>query len=129
MAHVTEPAGARRRTHRPTVRGRRYVVAAGHALACVAAQRMLETGGNAIDAGVAAGIANNVLQPDIAHFGGIAPIIVYRAATRTVHTVQGVGRWPAAASGPFARRCSCPSCWRWPYPHPPAPCDPVDRRG
>ena len=98
MAHVTEPAERRRRAQRPTVRGRRYVIAAGHALACVAGQRMLESGGNAIDAGVAAGIANNVLQPDIAHFGGIAPIIVYRAATRTVHAVQGVGRWPAAAS-------------------------------
>ena len=51
MAHVTEPAEARRRARRPTVSGRRYVVAAGHAVACVAGQRMLESSGNAIDAG------------------------------------------------------------------------------
>jgi gamma-glutamyltranspeptidase / glutathione hydrolase len=93
------------RANRPTIVGREYVVVAGHPLACVAGQRMLEAGGNAFDAGVAAGIANNVLQPDIAHFGGIAPIILYHAASGRVHTVQGVGPWPRAASiGVFQER-------------------------
>ena len=40
-------------TYRPAVMGATHVVSAGHYLAAAAGYRILEEGGNAIDAGVA----------------------------------------------------------------------------
>lgn len=85
-------------TRRPTVRGRRYLAATGHYLASLAAARMLERGGNAIDAGVAAGVCLNVLLPDMTCFGGVAPIMIYLAGERRVVSIDGLGHWPRAAS-------------------------------
>ncbi|MDR7611869.1 MAG: gamma-glutamyltransferase family protein [Armatimonadota bacterium] len=84
-------------TLRPTVMGRRYAVASGHYLASVAAARILESGGNVVDAGVAAGLCLNVVQPDMTNLGGVAPIVVRRADGQ-VATISGLGRWPQAAT-------------------------------
>jgi gamma-glutamyltranspeptidase/glutathione hydrolase len=81
---------------RPTIMGTRHVVAAGHYLAAHAGFEILEAGGNAVDAGVAAGIALGVLQPDKVSFGGVAPLIVFDAKTRAIHNLDGLGVWPAA---------------------------------
>src|SRR5262250_1263892 len=40
---------------RPTIYGERYVISAGHPLVTMAGARVFDAGGNAIDAGVAAG--------------------------------------------------------------------------
>ncbi len=85
-------------TSRPLLLGRRHMVVSGHALASMAGMRVLEAGGNAVDAGVAAGFALNVLQPDMANLGGVAPIMLYLAAERVVTCFSGVGRWPRAAT-------------------------------
>src|SRR3954447_20273771 len=61
---------------RPSVRGRRYMISAVHYLATMGGLQVLERGGNAIDAGVAAGVCINVVQPQLAMFGGVAPIII-----------------------------------------------------
>ena len=45
-------------SHRPTIYGTRHAVSAGHYLAAAAGFSILEAGGNAIDAGCAAGIAS-----------------------------------------------------------------------
>ncbi|MDY6817909.1 MAG: gamma-glutamyltransferase family protein [Halobacteriales archaeon] len=87
-----------RNAARPVIRGRSGVVAAGHPLAAAAGHEILRQGGNAIDAGVAAGLVTNVVHHDMTSFGGVAPIILYSAADETVHTVSGVGRWPEQAS-------------------------------
>ena len=63
-------------THRPTVYGTRHAVSAGHYLAASAGFSILEAGGNAIDAGCAAGIALGVLQPDLVNVAGVAPIMI-----------------------------------------------------
>src|SRR6185312_5009417 len=63
-------------THRPTVYGTRHAISAGHYLAAAAGFSILEAGGNAIDAGCAAGIALGVLQPDLVNVAGVAPILI-----------------------------------------------------
>lgn len=87
----------RPRTWRPLIQASRHAVASGHYLASMAGMRILERGGNAIDAGVATGICINVVQPDWTNFGGVAPIIVYLAETGEVATISGLGRWPRKA--------------------------------
>ena len=74
------------------------MVSAGHYLAAAAGYRILEEGGNAIDAGVASGIAINVTLPDMTNFAGVAPIILYLSDTREVVTISGLGRWPQSVS-------------------------------
>jgi gamma-glutamyltranspeptidase/glutathione hydrolase len=83
---------------RPTVIGRNYAISCGHYLAALAAARILDRGGNAVDAGVAAAMALAVLQPDIVSFAGVAPTLVYNAADRKVTSLAGLGYWPAATS-------------------------------
>jgi gamma-glutamyltranspeptidase/glutathione hydrolase len=90
-------------TFRPMITSGKYSVAAGHYLAAQAGMRILQQGGNAIDAGVAAGICINVTQPDLTNFGGVAPIILYLAKTRQVITISGLGRWPKKASLEYFR--------------------------
>ncbi|MSP05844.1 MAG: gamma-glutamyltransferase family protein [Acetobacteraceae bacterium] len=82
-------------SHRPTVYGSRHAVSAGHYLATAAAFAILEAGGNAVDAGCAAGIALGVLQPDLVNVAGVAPIMI-RRADGAVETIAGLGHWPAA---------------------------------
>jgi gamma-glutamyltranspeptidase/glutathione hydrolase len=102
---LTGPAAA---VHalRPDALGMRHAVAAGNPLAALAAHRILEAGGNAVDAGVAAGIALGVVHSDIVNFAGVAPIMIYEARRREVTTISGLGGWPRAASLEYFRdRC------------------------
>lgn len=86
---------------RPTLAGLQHMVSSGHYLASHAGFEILNGGGNAVDAGVAAGIALGVLQSDIVNFAGVAPILVYTAQTQKVWSISGLGGWPAAASLDF----------------------------
>jgi gamma-glutamyltranspeptidase / glutathione hydrolase len=90
------PTGGDMKAHRPTIMGTRHMVVACQYLAAEAGFRILEAGGNAIDAGVAAGIALAVVQPEYVNFGGVAPIIVYSAAEDRIITIPGLGTWPKA---------------------------------
>lgn len=83
---------------RPVLAGLNHVISAGHYLATQAGMDVLQAGGNAVDAGVAAGIALGVVQSDIVNFGGVAPILVYEAKTQKVSSISGLGYWPKAAS-------------------------------
>ena len=85
-------------SYRPTIMGTTHMVSAGHYLAAAAGYGILEQGGNAVDAGVASGIAINVLLPENTNFGGVAPIMIYLAASDSVVTISGLGRWPRAAT-------------------------------
>ena len=81
---------------RPTVAGSHYAASCGHYLATAAAMRVLDAGGNAIDAGVTAAIALTVLQPDVVSFAGVLPTLVYMKAENTVVSLEGLGYWPAS---------------------------------
>ncbi|GIS89037.1 MAG: hypothetical protein CM1200mP18_17470 [Gammaproteobacteria bacterium] len=85
------------RAHRPTIMGTTHMVCAGHNLAAAAGYRILEKGGNAIDPGVAAGIAINVVLPENTNFGGCADNNLPCRADSIV-TISGLGRWPRNAS-------------------------------
>src|SRR5882672_11274598 len=99
MAHNAWP-----RTTRPVIMGTQHMVSGGHYLAAAAGLRILEAGGNAIDAGVATGLCINVTQADLTNLGGVAPIMVYRADSGTLETISGLGWWPQAASIEFFQR-------------------------
>ncbi len=92
------------RTYRPLIAGTTHMVATGHYLATAAAYRILEQGGNATDAGVAAGMVLNVTLPQYTSFGGVAPIMVHDVASGTTTTISGLGRWPKAASVDYFNR-------------------------
>lgn len=83
---------------RPTIRSRRWAISSGHYLATMAGARMLERGGNAVDAGVAAGICLGVVKPDIVSVAGVAPILLWLAGERRVVNLAGLGGWPKRAS-------------------------------
>ena len=93
--------------HRPTATvqsiGTRWAVAAGHSLAAEAAARILGAGGNAIDAGVAAGFCLGVVHPDMVSVAGVAPILVHVARSRETFQVSGVGPYPRASTLQYFR--------------------------
>ncbi len=80
-------------TTRPVIEGPRHAISAGHYLATAAGMTILEAGGNAIDAGVAAGLVLGVVQPDIVNIGGVAPILI-RLADGRIESIAGLGHWP-----------------------------------
>ena len=86
------------RALRPEVRASHAVIAAGRTFTVEAGARMIQAGGNAIDAGVASIFAAAVVE--ISHFGlgGEAPIIIYSARDRRVVVINGQGPAPRAAS-------------------------------
>ena len=92
-------ADSRAGTHtvHPVAMGTSGVVAAGHYLATTAGFQVMKAGGNAIDAGVTAGLSLNVLLFNMTSFGGVAPIILYHAETDSLVTLDGLGVWPRLA--------------------------------
>lgn len=90
-------------TTRPELRGTFGMVSATHWLASAAGMRMLELGGNAFDAAVAAGFVLQVVQPHLNGLGGDLPVLIWdsRVGLPEVLCAQGVA--PASASpGAFA---------------------------
>ena len=59
---------------------------------------MFALGGNAVDAGVAAGLALAVLKPQENSLGGECPILIYHPAARRVVAISGQGVAPKAAT-------------------------------
>jgi putative transposase len=74
------------------------VVASTHWLASQVGMAVLERGGNAFDAAVAAGFTLHVAEPHLNGPGGDAPVILHSAASRRQHVICGQGVSPAAAS-------------------------------
>jgi len=83
---------------RPPVMGRNAGVSAGHPLTTAAAMEILQQGGNAFDAGVAALLVGGVVEQDLYGIGGEALILVYPKDEGEVTSVNGQGWAPASAS-------------------------------
>ncbi len=94
---MIEP-GQPRDSWRPTAIGRSHAASSGHPLATEAAMRILDRGGNAVDAGAAMAMALAVLTPNIVSFAGVAPTLIYLPEQGKVVSLEGLGYWPAATN-------------------------------
>lgn len=74
------------------------VVSASHPAAAAAGARILEEGGNAVDAAAAMQFALNVVEPQSSGIGGGAFMLVHLARTGETFVVDSRERAPAAAS-------------------------------
>jgi gamma-glutamyltranspeptidase / glutathione hydrolase len=83
---------------RPVLQGTLGMVVAGHYLAAAIGLRLLEAGGNAVDAGVAAGFALALLKPQSVGIGGEGPILIHLAQQGRSVAITGQGWAPRAAS-------------------------------
>ncbi|HXV64682.1 MAG TPA: gamma-glutamyltransferase family protein [Vicinamibacteria bacterium] len=86
------PAG-----QRPMVAGRNAGVSAGHPLTTAAAVEILQRGGNAFDAGVAALLVGGVVEQDLYSIGGEGLVLVYPVKESRVISIAGQG-WAAKAA-------------------------------
>ena len=83
-------------TTRPVIMGTRGVVTSGHYLATAAGFRIMEQGGNAIDAAAAMCFCLNLLEPQSNGIGGEAPTLIYSAKEGKAFAISGLGWSPKA---------------------------------
>jgi gamma-glutamyltranspeptidase / glutathione hydrolase len=83
---------------RPELRGTFGMVSSTHWLASASAMAVLERGGNAFDAAVAAGFVLQVVEPHLNGPGGEVPILAYSAARDGVLVICGQGVAPRSAT-------------------------------
>lgn len=85
-------------TTRPEILGTYGVVTSTHWLASAVGMAVLEKGGNAFDAAVAAGFTLQVAEPHLNGPGGELPAIFHAASEDGVRVLCGQGPAPAAAT-------------------------------
>jgi gamma-glutamyltranspeptidase / glutathione hydrolase len=85
-------------TTRPELAGTFGMVASTHWLASAAGMAVLEKGGNAFDAAVAAGFTLQVVEPHLNGPGGEVPVIGHDVRRGETFVVCGQGTAPAAAT-------------------------------
>src|SRR5438046_8057629 len=77
------------------VLGTRGMVACAHYLATQAGIQVLQQGGNAIDAAIAANAAMTVVYPSTCSAGGDIFMLIWEAKTQQLHALNGSGRAPS----------------------------------
>ncbi|HKU73668.1 MAG TPA: gamma-glutamyltransferase, partial [Pyrinomonadaceae bacterium] len=87
-------------TFRPVVRGKRGAVAGGSPLSVEAGLRILQRGGNSVDAGVATILAASVIEFSHFSFGGEVPILIKLKGQKVV-VIEGMGQAPMRATREF----------------------------
>ena len=90
---------------RSVVMGRHGMIATSQPLASAAGLRVMQEGGNAIDAAVAAAAVLAVVEPSMTGIGGDLFAIIYDAKTKTLKALNASGRsGHAATPAEFAKR-------------------------
>src|SRR3989442_6890057 len=79
---------------------RQGVVAVSHPLAAEAGGRILENGGNAIDAAAAVQFALNVVEPQFSGIGGGRFLMIHLSKTNRTFAGESRGKGPSAAGPP-----------------------------
>lgn len=98
------PAGNVRGT-RSVALGRHGMIATSQALASAAGLKVLQDGGNAVDAAITAAAVLAVVEPSMNGIGGDLLAIVWDGKARRIHALDATGRAPYAATPEeFARR-------------------------
>lgn len=87
-------------TTRPELLGTFGMTTSTHWLASATAMSVLEKGGNAFDAAVAAGFVLQIVEPHLNGPGGEVPILFYSAAQDRVQVLCGQGVTPATMDHP-----------------------------
>jgi gamma-glutamyltranspeptidase/glutathione hydrolase len=85
-------------TTRPEIEGTFGVVTSTHWIATAVGMGMLEKGGNAFDAGVAAAFTLQVVEPQLNGPGGDVPVIVHDVKRGRTEVICGQGPAPAGAT-------------------------------
>jgi len=83
---------------RPPVAGPNAGISTGHPLTTSAALEVLQNGGNAFDAGVAALLVGGVVEQDLYSLGGEALVLVYSIQEEEVTSITGQGWAPRGAT-------------------------------
>jgi gamma-glutamyltranspeptidase / glutathione hydrolase len=108
-----------RTTMFPAVRGMRQMIGAGNSLEVEAGYRLLEQGGNAVDAGVASVLAAAVTEQDHFGLGGEMPLLV-KMNGKAVVVVSGIGVAPKKATVEYYKNRPVEP-WEPGLPRPPIP--------
>jgi gamma-glutamyltranspeptidase/glutathione hydrolase len=88
---------------RPVMMGQNGMVSSGHALASLAGVRVLQEGGNAVDAALAAAFVMAVVKPEASGCGGDLFALVFMKKTGKVEALNSSGPAPAQASIDYFR--------------------------
>lgn len=84
--------------HRGPASGTRGMAASAHTLITASGIRVLENGGNAVDAALAMAFVSGVVLPDMCGLGGDVFALYYDAETKKITAVNSSGPLPAHAS-------------------------------
>jgi gamma-glutamyltranspeptidase len=84
--------------HRPLVMGTDWMITADHPLAAQAGAAILEAGGNAVDAAIAANLVMTVVRPHMCGLGGDLFALIYMAGEKKFEALNASGRAPYAAN-------------------------------
>ena len=86
------------KTMRPVITGREYAVSSMKPQATAAGVRILDAGGNAFDAAVAAQAVLALVDPAMNGYGSDAVVLVYDAKTKKVTSINAEGTAPKLAT-------------------------------
>jgi gamma-glutamyltranspeptidase/glutathione hydrolase len=103
----------------PAVRGTHFMLGAGNNLEVAAGTQILEQGGNAVDAGVAATLAAAITEMDHFGMGGEMPLLI-KMKDQPVVVISGVGTAPKLATSEFFNNRK-PEPWEEKSSMPPIP--------
>ena len=84
--------------HRGIVMSKKGMVASAHTLISASGLKVLNQGGNAMDACIAMALTSGVVLPDMCGLGGDAFLLYYDAKTKKVTAMNGSGGAPAKAT-------------------------------
>ena len=88
---------------RPVIMGQNGMVSAGHSLGALAGVKVLQEGGNAVDAALAAGFVMAVVKPESCGPGGDLFALVFMKKNSKVEAINSSGPAPAKASIDYFR--------------------------
>ena len=105
-AQPTQPEGKTGFEARPAAVGKRYMAVTANPHATEAAVEILQLGGNAIDAAIAAQWVLNLVEPQSSGLGGGGFLLHWDAGTKTIRAWDGRETAPRSITPDFGRRAN-----------------------